>query len=353
MFFHKTKKKNHRSLCRRPFSSTHKKNLRTQRRSKSTVKLKKKREHRTRVTKKKKVYRKHKHDLTATGIKHNPFIHQKPIKIFFQGILRLALLVALGFLLYIFMSHSALQINNVQISGAKNVNSQKIETVVYSILAGNRFNIFPSKHYLFVPVQEIQSVISEKFPVDTVAVKKIFPGSLSIFIEEQVSSIIYDNTMQYFLVDKDGKFVEPLRKVASYEWVQEENTTSSTTTKNYNVSTDVSSFKNEHDGLPIFVDVRQAPFKEDISLNKIQSSIVSTTIYWQRMFNKQEIDFLYIAITDPRAEQAAIHDKEGRVYMISLTHEADLQLKRINTVLEENPNAKRIDVRFLSRVYWE
>jgi len=362
MLFRKAHKRRHRSL--RGKSSAIKKKVqpaRTRRKVRSTT-VKKKRRTPARKTTVKRIKRRHRHDLAATTIRHNPLAQTAPAaKRFLQKIIRLLLIIILVFSAYSLASHPALQITNIKITGTKAISQDDISQTITSVLKDKIFGVFPSKHYLFVPLKEIQSVVTERFPVDNVSVQKMFPGSLVITIEEQVSSIIYDNTAQYFLVDRQGKIMEPIRNVAPYEWHEQTKERPSTTEDiayedllhaSIHVP-DVASFYGDFEGLPIIVDGRPTTLVEDVSGGNIHREIVSSTLHWQRMFERHNLSFAYLEITDPRAEQAVIYGKEGRIYLVSFSHESTPQLAKIHTVLEDHPNAMRIDVRFPARVYWE
>ncbi len=313
------------------------------------------------------VRRRHKHDLTVSpGLRLNPFIPRAG-EPWYLKLFRPLLFATLLGLLWVVVFNPAFHVSNVSINGTNRIPEQELQATIDELLNGERLFLFPARSYAFVPMRGIQSVIEERFPVRDVQLQKTFPDTLAIIIQEQVSSVIYDNTEQFFLFDDEGKLMEPLRRVASYEWETAETpvlTTSTDESPEFEQlingkrvhSPDIASFATEHGVLPILVDERpNAP--ETINTNdkaaQLPASLIGAVLSWYQTFEDNNLVFQYMRITDPRSDYAEITDQEGRVYTISLKNDLSPQLAKINTLLDEHEDISRIDVRFPGRVYWE
>lgn len=84
------------------------------------------------------------------------------------------------------------QIKNITISGLETIENDEVFAAVQSALEGYTAYFFPNSQFFLADGFEISRVIKEKFPRLRLAqVKKTYPDSLDIYLEEREAYVIY------------------------------------------------------------------------------------------------------------------------------------------------------------------
>lgn len=173
-------------------------------------------------------YKKHKKDFNWNSKKKNPFhIDTTPspqrTKILIT-ICVLCLSTMLGLLLY----HPFFRINDISVSGLVRLTEPEFIEGTNAVLQGNHYLIIPRDNYFFLSIEEIEDILTERYILEDISIIANFPSSLSIVIQEKISTIIYDNGETYAYMGLDGKVVEEIRTVGEEEWFEQYDTTTST-----------------------------------------------------------------------------------------------------------------------------
>jgi len=110
------------------------------------------------------------------------------MKIFIFVILFFLILVALSFL----SKWEKLNINNIQITGNKILETKEIETIAEENITGNYFGIFPKTNFLIYPQNQIETELKNKFKrIKNISVNNKNIKTLDISLTERIGLYIY------------------------------------------------------------------------------------------------------------------------------------------------------------------
>ena len=131
-------------------------------------------------------------------------------KILFLIFLFILLLVGLSFL----SKWEKLNINNIQISGNKVVETKIIEEIVKEKISGYYFWFFPKTNFLIYPRGEIEKELADKFKrIKDISINVKNLQTLDIFINERTALYTYcgiapaeldDSNQKCYFMDEDG-----------------------------------------------------------------------------------------------------------------------------------------------------
>jgi hypothetical protein len=106
---------------------------------------------------------------------------------------------------YIFLFSDLTKINNINISGTEDLDPEKIRLATSQYLSGKYFGLFPKNEYFFMRKKSVGQLLANEFKkIDSLKVKKKFPNSLSLEINERKSLIIWCSGGPCYTVDGNG-----------------------------------------------------------------------------------------------------------------------------------------------------
>lgn len=306
-----------------------------------------------------------KYDYAWKRTKSNPFAENENIKNNYKRNLQLFIIlfsfsVSISLLIY----NNAFHITNIEVSGLKRIENSKIIDSVYASLAYKKFLILPSKSFILTDISEIKEILKEKFPIESIEIKKNFPNKLSIVIKEKISTVIFDNGKQYAYIGLDGKVIEVLRLVGHDEWIRRIEVVSSTSSIGEEILEERIIEENHKPPVPnIILEMGDYPIvyiKNPVLLQindiVIREQIILNIISWYNILEKQtDIPFAYIEILNEVGD-SIIYTKEGWYILVRLGSNTDEQFKRLLTVLNnkiQRSGVGYIDVRFNNKVFWQ
>lgn len=276
------------------------------------------------------------------------------------AILIISFFTMLGFGIY----HPFFHIDDFQVQGLQRINEKEFKNAVCGMIDYRKLLVFPGKSYFLVDVNEVKNIIKDRFPIEKVIVKKVFPNVVTVQLEEKISTIIYDNGKQYSYLGMEGNVVEILRRVGDDEWNIKTEVTTSTNEQGEEIREEkeiershrpsVSIIIKEIGDYPIVYDKRgkEAGLNQQV-LNK--ETIVGI-ISWFNFISKQtEIPFGYIVLENEIGD-GVIKTREGWDLRVKINNEVEMQFKRLKHILKEEvkrPNLNYIDLRYQDRVYWQ
>jgi len=278
-------------------------------------------------------------------------------------ILILALLVMVVFVLF----HPFFHIKNQNITGLQRINETEFREAVFGMIDYKKFFIFPGRDYLLINVEELEAIIKDRFSIESIIIKKVFPDTLNIQIEEKISTIIYDNGEKYNYLGLEGKIVEILRKVGNDEWQEVTEIVTSTNVQGEEIEKKrvierthkptLDIIIKELGDYPLVYDKRG--FIGEINTQVLQPETVQGVIAWFNLINKRtDIPFGYIIIENELGN-AIITTREGWSLLIKLSEDVEIQFEELQYLLREKikkinrSNLNYIDLRFPGRVYWQ
>lgn len=280
---------------------------------------------------------------------------------------RLFTVLAVSFLavLAVGIYHPFFSVNKVAATGLQRINQREFEEAVLGIINYRKFFLLPGNSYFSVDVEEVKNVLKERFPVESVTVKKSFPATLSVEVEEKISTLIYDNGKEYSYLDGSGKVVEIIRQVGEDEWIKKTSITTSTNEKGEiveeikileaNHTPNTKKIIEEMGDYPILFDRRL----QAMALNTpvISKEMAAGIIEWFNLLNKKtDVSFGYAIVEDGRGE-GEIKTSAGWRLKVKLAENIDLQFAELQHLLTKEKtnfsNLNYIDLRYSGKVYWQ
>lgn len=278
----------------------------------------------------------------------------------------LPLSIKLVFLFIILFSWIALviylpyfHINKIVYFGLDIIQKEEIENYIKTSYLDD-WKIWPHNSYFLSSSGEIAKLLNQKYSLNSVEVRKQFPNTLEVDLEEKISSVIYDNGEKYFLLDAQGSALKYLGETGSQmpttTITTATSTTSSSTLLAVNTVTshkpDYLKIKSSFGNYPIIFDTRYLPVAEKQN-NILSQQIITGTIAWRDQLEKEGIGSVKYFITEnPLAGLGAVTNKNITIYW-QPTSDLNLQIINLKTVLRSEQPKEYVDLRFGERVYWK
>ncbi len=271
-----------------------------------------------------------------------------------------AVMALIGVLLYNPFFH----ITDISIEGTQRLTNAEVLEAVHGSLEYKKFFVLPAKSYFLAGTVDIEGILVDRFPLNTVHITKKFPNTLTVILEERLSTVIYDDGSMYYFMGLTGKIVEPIQKVTDAEWRIETEIVSSTTETGDIISEereiaryhtpDVQSLIHDVGEYPIVFSHIANGDTPDINSEVIPEGYVTALVVWYHALQSQSVlKPRYVDITNPRH---TVFYTSGMSVHIDLMGESAPQITRLETALQEIDNisiVSYIDVRYAGRVYWQ
>jgi len=259
---------------------------------------------------------------------------------------------------YLLLFHEFFIVKKLKIEGLERTEKQSIEESVLGVMEYKKLGIFPANSYLLINTDEIRDILLEKFPLESIIVKKEFPNKLSLTVEEKVSTFIYDNGKEYILKDNIGNTIELLDTVGAAEWDIKYKISTST-----NESGEVVEEKQEvgrvhiprtksllqvHGEFPI---IYAEGFTEENPFDKEQ--IENFLQIYKYINERTPYEFAYIHI-ERFLPDINVYIASGPLLRFSKEYDTETQLGYLNLFLEKGHDAKYyVDLRYDKTLYWK
>ncbi len=274
----------------------------------------------------------------------------------------------LGLLMYL----PYFQIKQIKYTGLENISKNELD----SYLNDNFFKysrVIPWKNYFLINNDKIAKKIENDFPVLKIEVKKCFPNKIEITLIEKISTLIYDNGSNYYLLDSGGNVIKFLTNVSASEFRIIEiavsstkptttnfaaNLASSTTSTNKIVTSsyhvpDYQKIQKQFGKYPLLYDKRNLTITGNQLNNVVPTIHVASILDWNKQLPEKGIaQPLYYVLENIGAGIEIETNKQWNIFFqpnIDLT----TQLNRLRIILKDNKPWQYIDLRHGERVYWK
>lgn len=265
-----------------------------------------------------------------------------------------------GFTLF----HPFFSIKKQNIIGLQRIDENEFKAAVFGMMDYRRLFFLPGNNYFMADIEELAAISQDRFPLESISIKKFFPNTLNIQLEEKISTLIYDNGETYSYLDLNGKIVEILRKVGDNEWREisriatstqpagEETPENKITEKIHQPA--LNAIISELGDYPLVYDKRG--LKAAVNDQVLRAPTIQGLIAWFNLINKRtDIPFGYIII-DNELGEAEIITREGWFLLVRIAENQETQFAELQYLLREKiqrPGLNYIDLRFPGRVYWQ
>lgn len=274
----------------------------------------------------------------------------------------------LGLLMYL----PYFQIKRIEYNGLENIHKNEL----YNYLNTNFFKhnrVIPWKNYFLVNCDKIAKKVEINFPVQRIEVKKYFPDKIEITLKEKISTLIYDNGNNYYLLDSDGDVIKYLTKIGMDEFKIIQTVVSSTksTTTNFTASLASSTsstnrvvtssyhvpnfqkIQKQFGKYPLLYDKRNLNITGNQFNDAIPSNYVTNILNWNsQLIEKGIARPLYFIMENIGAGIQIKTEKPWDIYF-QPNDDLTTQLNRLKIILKDNKPWQYIDLRYGERVYWK
>ncbi|MFA6486410.1 MAG: FtsQ-type POTRA domain-containing protein [Candidatus Magasanikbacteria bacterium] len=221
-------------------------------------------------------------------------------------------------------------------------------------------SLLPKNNYFLMSANEMEKYLTQNYSLSKITVKKEFPNKILIDLEEKISTVIFDNGFDYYLLDQKGSIVRHLAKVAPSEVIDARPIISTTTEVS---SSTISTFterihlpnykkiKSDFGPFPIIYDSRSLI---NTSTEQILSAdLIAGVINFYTQTEKQGIaNIKYLVLDMPLAGVTAKTDRAWDIYFQPLEN-ISTQLSNLKLIVKANKPNEYIDLRYGGRVYWK
>lgn len=294
--------------------------------------------------------------------KGNPFHHEK--KAGWRHNLKIYLfLMAFFSVLIVLLFQPFFYITDIRVTGLQRITREDFQSTINSVINYRRWFIFPGQNYFVVDLVGLKEILTNKFPLEKIIIKKTFPHGLTVMVEEKISTIIYDNSEKYYYLNNDGNIVEILRQVAEDEWQETKKITTSTNEMGEEIEkTEVvdryhlpnhTKIVQEFGDYPIIYDKRARI--GEINTQVLSLEFSANIITWFNLINKKtNILLAYFTLENDMGE-GRIYARSGLEIKMYWNKGIDEQFSKLQYLLKNdfNSNINYIDLRYADRIYWQ
>jgi len=304
----------------------------------------------------------------------NPYKRSAADKTNWRSIISVALLVAVSiFWAVTLLSLPYFKINKIIYLGLDFIKKDDMDGFVKNNLLADKW-IFPGNNYFLASSAKIEKELFDKYSLNHVEVKKIFPNELRIDLDEKISTVIYDNVFGYYLLDNDGGALKFLRESDNPEKVLSasstlaapsapdaetalaENATGTLkTASDEQEKTHIPEYreiKKAFGGYPILYDMRNLPTMERQE-NILAKEFMDSIIAWKEMLEKEGMASVkFMTMEHPMAGVLVYTDQPWKVYF-QPADDLNEQMTRLKAIINNNKVNEYVDLRFGDRMFWK
>ncbi len=286
--------------------------------------------------------------------------HYQTERIFFNNIKKYGIFaLMLGWLvLLIYLPY--FRITQVTYAGLSLTQPEEIKPLVENYLISSP--LLPTNNYFLIRPQKLIKILQKTFAFSAVEIKKIFPNTLAVTVDEKTSTIVYDTGESYFLLDPSGTAIKYLGSSASSSalvaptstTILDEVSASTTTPLVPEHAPNVDFLPRQFKLYPLVYDKSATTSIVLGSPQLLSNETIKNIIKMHRALKEGRIASpSYFIVGGVENNTTIIHT--DRPWLIYFNPQADVQTQfdSITTILKNSKPQSYVDVRFGERVYWK
>ncbi len=270
-----------------------------------------------------------------------------------------SVVATLGFFIYI----PYFRIKKITLQGFKTTSKSEVESFVATFLDSKEV-LLPNNNIFLVNSKKIEKNILDKFSFAEVHLKKSFPNSIEIEVQEKESVAIAYSNQDYFLIDGDGRIMQKMLQVINNSLPSQ---TSSSATMGENLK--IASLSNE----PPITDISVKPNINNVEKDyqklpliylssKLtegqQSDLSSKEIQaikkWKQYLEENKmLKVTYFAFKNREGGVEIFSEKPFKIQANLDEQVMQQQFKSLNAIIKNFSPKEYIDVRYDGRVYYK
>jgi hypothetical protein len=269
------------------------------------------------------------------------------------------------------------RVTKVVFYGLQILKKEEMQQYLTSTVLNSKIPFFPGNNYFFVSPDTVETELQNKFAVSAVTVTKVFPNEIHVEIQEKISSMIYENNKQFFLLDQGGTIIKFLGEEtpAGFSTSTDNDplvdhtsigisaaVTSSTTLADTTVSTSPKvpllvspnylKIRNLFGGLPLLLD------SSFVSSTTNETSIVPPgsirgALDFQDLLQKGGVTTVKYFELQDAGGGLAVHTSQPWIIYFQPKDDLQAQLNNLKMILQSNRPSQYVDLRYGERVYWK
>lgn len=287
--------------------------------------------------------------------------------------LLLPVLFASWFGLLIYLPY--FRVTKVVFYGLQIIKKDEINSYLNQTVLNDNLPLLPGNNYFLLSPKKITDEIQKKFSVSSITVTKVFPNEVHIELQEKVSSLIYANDRQYFLLDQNGTIIKFLGEdtptgfststendpLISHDSLGTPAIDTATTTPTAGLTATVPTpsqttnyfkVRNLFGNLPLLIDSSYVS-STDNQTTIVPEATLKGAIDFEDMLEKRGVTTVKYFELQGAGAGLAVHTSQPWIIYFKPTDDLESQFANLKLVLEQNHPSEYVDLRYGERVYWK
>lgn len=254
--------------------------------------------------------------------------------------------------------HPAFGIQVITIQGLNRTNYADVQKTAELVMASPRWGFVPRQNYFLLNSEELSEVIKDRFSLEKVQVKRIFPHALVITVTEREPILVVAEHNQVSVVDQNGEIVEKIGRLPGQDGV-DANTSSTVPIILSNDLNSVRAIVNAGRA-----DVKKLPilmFDTNIVIStstpEAKAELLSGVLAWNLFLRDQKMPVSGYVLENGDSGEVTLIDRPK--LLVNFVRDRDKQFLGLVTFLKEKKSAFEtaksgyLDLRYPGKVFWK